>query len=211
MVELALYIIGCAIAYFIAIFALSSAIAVIGAILEGIQTAWKNLNSFGRAVFFGGPMLIAAYFLFSFIFYTIVPFYLANEIVRIISYIFLGIVVYLSLIEIGWCEGNFKVKNLGVIPLIARIIFLLPYMPVLYIGFYIKQIFCKAFISNSYVSWNPHFITREHKCEPIVYTKREGIKIPEFKYTTNTSASDAMEKANDIIKMYKNFIDVNYK
>lgn len=215
MVELVCTLIGLVILYFVGLYVLASVIALIGAICEGIEKAWETLNSFGRAVFFGTPMLVVAYFVFHFIFYTAIPFYLENEIVRIISYIVLGALAYFSLLGIGWRYGDLKIKNVGVIPLIARIIFLLPYLPLLYVGFYVKQIFCKAFIRNSRICWNPHFITLEskntykimgntYKFHPVNENEDDGFA------SYNECYDEAMACAKAIQQKYSDFIKNNY-
>lgn len=167
MIAIALFVIGTIITIYMFSFVFVGACAVLYGVGVAIQAAWKKLNSLGRAVFFGIPLLVAVYFIFFFIFYILIPFFLVNEVERIFCLSVFGFIAYFGLYFIGWCESKYDTqskcmrspKRLGVLPLIARIIFLLPYMPVLYVGFYIKQIFCKAFISDSQVCWVPHFIT----------------------------------------------------
>lgn len=215
MVELICTLIGLCIIYFVGLYVLAGVIALIGAICEGIEKAWETLNSFGRAVFFGTPMLVVAYFVFYFIFYTAIPFYLENEIARIISYIVLGVLAYFSLLGIGWRYGDLKIKNVGVIPLIARIIFLLPYLPLLYVGFYVKQFFCKAFIRNSRICWNPHFITLESR-NTYKVDGRTYRNFPLGDYDDKAFASynkvydDAMASVDTILQKYSDFIKDNY-
>ena len=209
MVELALYIIGCVICYFVVICAISYGIMIIGLVCEGIIKAWEKLNSFGRAVFFGTPILIAVYFLFTFIFYTAVPFYLENEIARIISYDVFGIIGYLALIPVGWNYDFriFSVKNGGILPFVARLVFLLPYLPILYLGFYFKQVFCKLFMTGYNAKWNPHFITNEYYNNArsnYTDTINVHLKDNEVQYEKCTIAADAIAEANEIIKNYNN-------
>lgn len=219
MIELALTIIGCFILYFLGTYVLgyvlAAVIAIIGCICEGIEKAWENLNSFGRAVFFGTPMLVVAYFVFHFIFYTVIPFYLENEIVRIISYIVLAAAAYFSLLGIGWRYGDLKIKNVGVIPLITRIIFLLPYLPLLYVGFYAKQIFCKAFIRNSRICWNPRFITLEprntYKVNGHTYTYHPVNEIEDDGFASyNKIYDETITSVKTIQQEYSDFIKNNY-
>lgn len=215
MIELALYIIGCVISMALFCYFGAAVLTAIYYICVGIKIAWENLNSFGRAVFFGTPMLVAAYFVFYFIFYTAIPFYLENEVARIISYIVLGVVAYFSLLGIGWCYGNLKIKNEGVIPLIARIIFLLPYLPLLYVGFYAKQIFCKAFISNNNICWNPHFITLKtkytYKFMGHTYKFHPVNEIEDDEFASYNEYYDkTMSSVKAILKEHDDFIKNNY-
>lgn len=159
LINLVLFIIGLVFLYIVGIQILAGIISLFVILYEFLKTCWEKFNSFGKIIFFGTPVLIATYFVFSFIFYTAIPYIAANEYLIDIFLIILCIGTYFSCAIIGWNGGNIHCKNYGIIPLIARIIFLLPAMPIIYPLYYLKQVFCKAFISNSCFIWNPHFIT----------------------------------------------------
>lgn len=163
MVELALTIIGGIIAAVFAQLALTAVVYVFAAIGIAIETVWNKLNSFGRALIFGTPLLAASYGLFYWLFYIVIPYFAKYETARIVLFSILGLVAYLACFGIGWKRDLFSkcelgIKRKGKFALIARIIAILPFSPIVYLIYYIKEVFGALFITNYKAVWIPGFI-----------------------------------------------------
>ena len=125
-------------------------------ICSAICEFYKKLNIAGKIVIFGIPsvsLIIGAI-------YGIVL--CISSMSNTDFYIYLtifGIITYFSLACVGWCDNSSIKKREGKIALICRIIFVMPYLPIIYLIKYVKEFFGFAFIKNYIPNWSADIFT----------------------------------------------------
>lgn len=177
--------------------AVPACLAGIAAIIEGLYEffaemcrkvchLWRIFNSFARILFFGVPLTVVSYFVFYGLFYYVFPFFIhsvfpfiAYEIIpffvyNVVGNVILGVVAYLLLMFLGWKYGFAKKK--GVVALIARILVLLPVLPVIYFGYYFCQFFKLMFIKDAKCNFLPTIVRYSENDKQYVFEQESCCK-----------------------------------
>lgn len=140
--------------------------------VELCKRFWNNSTTIGKLIVFGIPLSVVSGFVFYGIIYYVAPCVVSNIIPFLVDMfmslmdwimddfvgkLIVGFIIERVCIGIGW--GDFEKRD-GRVATVARAIVLLPFLPVIYPGYYLVQLFKAFCIKDSVANFNPHIVRR---------------------------------------------------
>ena len=150
------------------LYALLSGVCAFG---EWCGHIWDNSTTAGRLIIFGVPLSVMSTGVFYVLFYHVVP-VIIHSLLPWLVHTIGGNVVCVLLIDLvcfllGWttfnkyngAEGHDQ--RSGRVATVARFVVLLPFLPVIYIGYFSVQLFKKVCVKDAKISLNPYIIRQK--------------------------------------------------
>ena len=138
--------------------------------IDWCSKVWNKLTKVGKIVMFGIPLTAVAVGLFYGLFYYVIPWMVSTVIPSLVhstERTFICVIIFEFICMcLGWtvflkydgCVGS--EKRYGRLATVARFIVLLPLLPVLYVGYYLVQLFKWICIKDAAIDLNPYIIRK---------------------------------------------------